>query len=116
MRIALKINWIITILLSISTGLFKILQQEADIELFEAIGFGTTATTLLGIVQFVGGVLLIPAKTRKTGAMIMIPTFAIASIAVFANAMYAFGVVSLIFIVMAFLVMYMEKRQKATSN
>lgn len=109
MKPGLKINWILVTLLSIATGVFKVLQQEADIELFKAIGFTETMTLLLGIIQLVGGILLIPKKTRKTGGYIMIPTFIIASIAVFANAQYVFGFVSLLFIVMAYLVIFMEK-------
>ncbi|MEQ9229909.1 MAG: DoxX family protein [Cyclobacteriaceae bacterium] len=109
MKIALKINWVLTTLLSLATGLFKILQQQADIELFEAIGFNATATTLLGIVQVVGGIMLLPKQTRSIGAWIMIPTFTVASTAVFMNQMYLFGFVSLLFIGMSTLVIYMEK-------
>lgn len=112
MKLVLKINWILTILLSISTGVFKLLQQEADILLFEKIGFSIIMTTLLGAVQLIGGVLLIPAKTRRIGAYIMGITFVIASVAVFANSMWAFGFISLLFIAMAFLVLQMEKHQE----
>lgn len=111
MKIFLKINWLLTILLSISTGVFKILQQEADIQLFEKIGFSILLTTLLGIVQLLGGLLLIPSKTRKIGAYVMIPTFLLATIVVFANGMMVFGLVSILFIVMAYLVVFMENQK-----
>lgn len=110
MKLALKANWILVTLLSISTGLFKVLQQEADIQLFEKIGFNSVATTMLGIVQLIGGIMLIVPKTRKMGAYIMIPTFILASIAVFANGMIPFGIVSLFFIGMAGLVIWMENQ------
>ena len=42
------------------------------------------------------------------GAYIMIPTFILASVAVFANGMMGFGVVSILFIVMAYLVIIKE--------
>ena len=109
MQIALKINWIFVILLSLATGIFKLLQQQADIELFAAIGLNQAATTMLGAVQVIGGILLIPKKTRVTGAWIAFVTFVIASIAVFANQMLVFGVVSVLFIAMAYLVIYREK-------
>lgn len=108
MKIFLTINWILTSLLSISTGVFKLMQQEADILLFEKIGMNATATTLLGAVQLIGGLLLILPKTRKIGAYIMIPTFILASVAVFANNMIGFGIVSILFIVMAYLVLVRE--------
>jgi hypothetical protein len=118
MKTALRINWMLTILLSISTGVFKLLQQEADIALFQVIGFNELMITALGFVQLVGGILLIPAKTRKWGAYVMIPTFIIASIAVFANSLMVFGMVSLLFIAMAYFVVLMETKfsTKAIEN
>ena len=109
MKTALKINWILTILLSVATGVFKLLGQEADILLFEKIGFNSTMTTLLGAIQLAGGIMLLFPKTRISGAWIMIFTFILASIAVFANGMIAFGLVSLIFIAMSGLVIFMER-------
>lgn len=113
MKTFFTINWVLTTLLSISTGVFKLLQQEADIELFSAIGFTASMTTVLGAIQLIGGILLIPAKTRKLGAYIMIPTFVIASIAVFANHLIAFGFISLLFIAMAYLVILMENKSSS---
>ena len=111
MKVFHIVNLVLLILLSISTGVFKVLQQEADIELFKAIGMNEVLTTALGVIQLVGGVLLIPAKTRKIGAMIMIPTFILATTAVFANEMYTFGFVSIIFIGMAYLVFHKENKK-----
>ena len=108
MKLAFKINWILVTLLSIATGIFKVMQQEADIALFAAIGMGAVATTALGAIQVVGGILMIPAKTRGAGAWVMVPTYILASVAVFANQMWAFGAVSLLFIGMAYLVTRME--------
>lgn len=111
MILALRVNWILLTLLSIATGVFKILQQPADIDLFKVIGLNVVMVTILGIVQLSGGILLIPSKTRKIGAYIMIPTFVIAAIAVFANKLMLFGIVSLLFIVMAYLVVFMENKK-----
>lgn len=85
------------------------MQQEADIELFAVIGMNATMTTILGLIQLVGGLLLIPKKTRIKAAWIMMLTFILASVAVFANEMAVFGVVSLLFIAMAYGIIYMEK-------
>ncbi|MEQ8711450.1 MAG: DoxX family protein [Cyclobacteriaceae bacterium] len=110
MKTALKVNWILITLLSIATGAFKLAQQPEDIELFAAIGMNATATTILGLVQLIGGVLLIPARTRTKGAWVMLLTFILASIAVFANQMLIFGIVSLLFIVMAYGVIHMQNQ------
>lgn len=101
MKTTTKIILILTILLSIATGIFKILQQKADIELFNKIGIGIVGTTVLGIIQLSGGILLIFPKCRKWGAMIMMITFLLATVAIFANHMYIFGIVSILFIAMA---------------
>lgn len=116
MKIAFKINWILVTLLSISTGVFKILQQQADIEMFEAIGMNANATLILGVFQLLGGILLVPLKTRKLGAWIMIPTFILASVAVFVNQMYVFGAVSILFILMAYFVTIQEKTSKIKTD
>lgn len=104
MKVLYKINLILIVLLSISTGLFKIMQQEADIQLFQVIGFNEIMTTIFGVIQLIGGVLMIIKKYRKIGALIMIPTYILATFVVFLNEMWAFGFFSIIFIVMAFLV------------
>ncbi len=114
MKLALTINWVLTTLLSLATGVFKVMQQETDIQLFEKIGFNATMTTILGVIQVIGGLLLIFPKTRKIGAYVMIPTFLIASIAVFANSLWAFGIVSLVFIVMAYGVIVRERRESSS--
>ena len=110
MKIILTVNWILTILLSIATGVFKLMEQQADIDLFKAIGFTESMIFLLGVVQCLGGLLLILKPTRRIGAYVMIVTFIIASIAVFANKMWVFGVVSLLFIVMAYLVIVFDTK------
>ncbi len=89
--------------------MFKLMQQQADIDLFKAIGFTDSMVIIFGAVQLIGGLLLIPSKTRQLGAYIVMITFVIASIAVFANQLIVFGIVSLVFIVMAYLVIIMER-------
>lgn len=112
MKWAFKVNWILTIGLSIATGGFKLAQQPADIELFQAIGLNTLAVTLLGGIQLIGGGLLIPARTRIWGAYLLLPTYILASIAVFANQMMVFGGVSILFIVMVGWIIVREKSIK----
>ena len=112
MKIFGKINLILIVLLSTASGMFKILQQEADIELFAKIGINTTGTTLLGVVQFLAGLCLLIPKARKWAAIALIPTYMLAAIAVFANELWIFGSISLLFIVMTVLITL----QKAKTN
>lgn len=116
MKLTHKVILTLTILLSIATGVFKILQQKADIDLFNKIGIGTTGTTLLGLIQLAGGFLLIFPKYRKLGASTMIVTFIIASVAVFANHLYVFGLVSILFIVMALYILLTSLKHEKKSK
>ena len=101
MKVFLKINLGLLVLLGISTGLVKIFFMEEEMKLFRHIGWSDGLTVAFGVVQLVAGVMLIPKKTRKVGAGVLIPTFLIATYALFANSVYPFAPLSLLFIVMA---------------
>ena len=89
------------ILLSLATGITKLIQMPEEMELFRNAGFSDTLTILFGVVQVIGGIMLIPARTRSYGALLMAITFVIASVVVFMNGMTTFGLVSILFIVLA---------------
>lgn len=91
----------VLILLSLCTGITKLIRLPAEMELFARAGFSDGMTVLFGVVQVLGGLLLLATKTRRAGALIMAVTFVIASGVVFASGMTAFGIVSLSFIALA---------------
>ena len=101
MRALLWINRVLLTLLSIMTGVVKLAQMEAEMVIFRHVGFSDSLTMVFGGLQLLGGLLLIPAKTTRTGAWLMLPTFAFATYVLFANAMLLFGVFSILFIAMA---------------
>ena len=92
---------IILILLSLATGITKIIQMPAEMELFQYAGFTKWMIIVFGAIQVLGGLLLIPTKYRKYGAMIMLLTFAIATAVVFYKGMMGFGFASILFIALA---------------
>ncbi|MEM7369141.1 MAG: DoxX family protein [Bacteroidota bacterium] len=92
---------IILILLSIATAVTKLIQMPEEMELFRHAGFSDSMTILFGIIQLVGGILLVPGKTRKYGAIVMLSTFVIATIVVFMKGMIGFGLFSMLFIALA---------------
>ncbi|MDX1941481.1 MAG: DoxX family protein [Saprospiraceae bacterium] len=96
-----KINLVLLILLSFSTAIVKLMQMPAEMTLFRNAGFSDTLTMAFGVAQLLGAILLVPFKTRKSGALIMMLTFAIATAVVFINQMIPFGVFSILFIAMA---------------
>lgn len=101
MRILKKINLILLILLSISTALVKLFGMEAEMIIFRKAGCTDLIIYLFGFLQLIGGLLLLPFKTRRTGAAIMLITFIFATIVLFINTMIPFGIFSILFIVMA---------------
>ncbi len=87
--------------LSIATGITKLIQLPAEMDLFHNAGWPVWLILLFGAVQIVGGILIIWPKTRRVGCITMILTFAIASLVVWQNAMIGFFAVSLLFILLA---------------
>lgn len=103
MTVALWINRVLLTGLSIMTGVVKLAKMEEEMVIFREIGFPDAATIAFGVVQLLGGVLLIVPKTTRLGAWIMVPTFVFATGVLLANSMIPFGVASLLFIAMAVL-------------
>ncbi|MCA9691111.1 MAG: DoxX family protein [Nannocystaceae bacterium] len=101
MTALLWVNRVLLTLLSISTGAVKLARMEAEMVIFREIGFSDGVTIAFGVVQLIGGLLLLPEKTTRLGAWIMLPTFVFATGVVFANGMIPFGVSSLLFVAMA---------------
>ena len=116
MQLAKKIGLVLLILLSLATGGVKLFGFEADIEVFASIGFSPTATLLFGVVQVIGGLVLIFPQTRKIGAGVMTATFVIATIALFVSGTTTFGVFSILFILLALLPFFSQRQEAALAN
>lgn len=95
------INRVLLTLLSIMTGVVKLAQMQEEMQIFEQAGFSTAATMGFGLVQLIGGLLLIPNPTHRIGAVVMIPTFVVATGVLFVNGLVPFGLFSLSFIASA---------------
>lgn len=101
MKIALWINRVLLTLLSISTASVKLAGMPEEMALFREIGFADWGTMLFGVVQLVGGLLLLPTRTTRIGGWVMLPTFVFATGVLFVAGMHAFGAASFAFIAMA---------------
>lgn len=100
-RVPLWINRVLLTLLSIATGAVKLARMEDEMRIFREAGFADGLIIAFGVVQLAGGLLLVPHRTTRLGAWVMLPTFAVATGVLFVNGMVPFGVVSLLFIAMA---------------
>ncbi len=97
MKWAILANRAVLTLLSISTGLVKLAQMEEEMVIFRGAGIPDWATMVFGVVQLLGGLLLLPNRTHHIGALVMIPTFVAATGVLFVNGLIPFGVFSLLF-------------------
>lgn len=97
MRWVVLVNRGLLTMLSVSTGLVKLTRMPEEMEIFRAAGMSDAATIGFGVVQLVGGLLLITNRTHAVGALVMIPTFLFATGVLFVNGLVPFGVVSLLF-------------------
>lgn len=104
MKIVNKINLILLTLLGLTSGVAKLMQLPDEVKFFLAAGFSLNLLLLLGASQLVGGVLLLFRNLRIPGALALAITFLVSTIAIFASGNVAFGVFSVVPIVMAFFV------------
>ena len=66
---------VILVLLAVSSGIAKIMLMEQDVAFFAKYGFSDPILIAYGLTQLVGGLLMIVAKTRLAGAVIVAITF-----------------------------------------
>ncbi len=62
-------------LLAVSSGITKILLMQQDVDFFGRYGFSDPILIAFGLVQLLGGLLLVFTKTRFVGAAIVAATF-----------------------------------------
>lgn len=94
-------NHILVVLLGVATGLVKVFGLEADVEIFANLGFSYGATVAFGVVQTAAALLMVLPQTIRYGAVILALSFVIATLGLFITGLYTFGVVSILFILMA---------------
>lgn len=92
---------VVLVLLSVATGVTKLIQLPAEMALFGGAGFSVAAILIFGVVQVAGGLAVAHPRTRRTGAWVMAATFVVATGVVFLAGMVGFGLFSLLFIALA---------------
>lgn len=91
----------VLVLLSLSTGITKLVQFPAEMALFRNSGFSDSVTIVFGFLQTAGGLMLIWPRSRKYGSVVMATTFLMASFVVLKSGMMIFFFFSLLFIILA---------------
>ena len=100
MKVLRIVNLVLLVLLSVTSGITKVIQMPEELKFFRDVGFSSTILVMFGVAQLVGGVLLISPKMRKLGAIIVGVTFGISTILIFKSGNAAFGLFSILPILM----------------
>ena len=97
-------------LLSIAAGLAKVMQTEQEMVFLQSFGLSSVLIIAFGMVQIVGGVLLVPSKTRMIGAVIATSAFVASTILIFIGGNLVFGLLSTIPIALTCVIVYQAER------
>ncbi|NND60890.1 MAG: hypothetical protein HKN49_11545 [Gammaproteobacteria bacterium] len=115
MSILVRVLAYVLALLSIAAGAPKILQMEQELQFLNAIGLTGIGVSILGVVQVLGGVMLVPARTRLAGALAAGLALLVSAVAIFATGNAVFGAISLIplLVLLAMVVLHQREQQSA---
>ena len=100
----------IVALLSIAAGLAKVMQAPQEMEFLQGAGLSTGLIVVFGAVQILGGVVLVPRKTRVVGAVIAAVAFAVSAVLSFLSGNLVFGLVSILPVALVGFTIYQSSR------
>lgn len=95
--------------LSAAAGIPKVLQMPQELGFLSSLGLAGVAVSVLGIVQFAGGALLLLDRYRAVGAILAALAFLTSSVALMAGGNVPFGIVSLLPIVVLVIVVFVGR-------
>ena len=100
----------IVALLSVAAGLAKVMQTQQEMEFLQGFGLSTALIVAFGLVQILGGVLLVPKKTRLPGAILATSALVVSTVLIFVGGNLTFGLVSMLPIALAGVIIYQSAR------
>jgi len=103
---------IITIvaLLSLAAGLAKVMQAPQEMEFLQGAGLSPGLIVAFGLVQILGGLLLVPGKTRMVGAVVAGSAFTVSAALLFMSGNLAFGLISILPVALAGIIICFSSR------
>lgn len=94
--------------LSIAAGIPKIMQMPQELQYLSSIGLGGMLVSVVGVVQVLGGVLMVPLSTRLIGAAVAELAFIVSSVAIFMGGNTQFGIISLVPVVLLNVIIFTQ--------
>ena len=105
MKKLLMVNLVLVVLLSIAAAVPKLLRVPQEVAFFENVGLPGGAVLFFGLMQLAGGILLVFSRARLWGAGVVAIMFLASAIMVFLSGNTAFGLVSMLPVLMAGIVL-----------
>lgn len=85
----------ILILMSLVAGVAKVLHLPQELEFLGHLGMGERAVMVVGVIQVLGGLLLIHPRTRRIGALLAVVALAVSALALFVSGNTSVGLITL---------------------
>lgn len=104
MKVFLKLILVILVFLAVSSGITKIMLMQQDVVLFGEYGFTNPILITYGVIQLIGGILLVLPKTRVIGALLVAITFLISLVVLVMAGKIPVAIVTLICIALLCLI------------
>ena len=105
MKVVYMIIVVLLILLAVLSGTTKILLMQQDVDFFGKYGFSDPILIIYGLVQLIGGLLLVFTRTRFVGAAIVAITFLISLVVILMEGNIPVGIVTVIAILLLGVIM-----------
>ena len=106
-----KVNFVLVVLLGFTAGIPKIMRVPDEVYFFEHSGIGAGALIPFGVVQVLGGVLVLIPRTRLWGAGLTALMLAGSTYMLVSTEQLVFAIVSTLPIMMAGVVIYDEMQK-----
>ncbi|MGH1543812.1 MAG: DoxX family protein [Arenicella sp.] len=113
MKIAFNMILALLVFLAVSSGVTKIMLMPQDVEFFGEYGFTNPILMGFGLIQLVGGILLIIPRTRFWGALMVTITFLISAIILIISGNLALTLVTLFVLSLLLIVMKQSFKRSA---
>jgi len=117
MKIVFYIVLVILSLLAISSGVAKVMLLPQDLEFFGGYGFTSQLLIVFGMIQILGGILLVVPRSRMVGGIIVASTFLLSVMLLILASNLVSATVTLIFVaLLIFVVKYKPAKGEVGSG
>jgi hypothetical protein len=113
MKAVSAIILVVLILLAVSSGITKVLLMQQEVEFFGRYGFSTPLLVGYGLVQVIGGFLMVFTRTRFAGAAIVAFTFLISLVLILMEGNLPVGIATVIATLLLGVIMKQSRQSAA---